>query len=169
MYPLQVDESDKSSEHFVGETAALNRRLRRTKGAKFPILYNFQDEDELFDAENQLQQSSNQENSIISARVSYQKFWGRKKYFQIKSCIDSGHYNPCLSTNRRDWSCGICHSGEFKCRCDSGVKELSPYRLVFWNSQIAYNTRNTIYTIGLGLYLPKTHPESAPDWRTIQW
>jgi hypothetical protein len=153
-------------EDFVGETAALNKKLRRTKGARVPTLNHFDSEDELFDYEQTLTRNDISDNAIIAARKRYQLFWGAVKREQLHD------HDTCVPTTQRDWSCGLCRCGQgmtIICRCDDGKKMLSPTRIVFWNSRIAWETRNLIYEVGTGIYVPKKNPDLAPDWRVLDW
>lgn len=156
-----------SGEDYVGETAALNRRLRKTKGARVPHLYDFESEEHLFHVESEVTRADETDNRILAARQKYTAFWGA-----VKRAEFHGSHDQCIPTNRRDWTCGLCRCGKgmsMTCRCDEGKKMLSPNRIVFVNSHIAWQSRNLIYEIGTGNFVPKAKPEIAPDWRVLDW
>ncbi len=75
-----------NGEDYVGETDALSRRLMQTKGAKFPVLYNFESEDELDEVESKMTKNDEDDSKIIAARRRYMAYWGAVKYQQ-----DQGH------------------------------------------------------------------------------
>jgi len=157
-------------EDLVGETKALNRKLRQTKGAKVPHLYDFESEEELFHVESELTKADWSDQVLISARVAYQKFWGKVKWAEFQKHLD--HDDRCIPTNMREWACGLCRCGKgmtMFCRCDSGKKQMSPTRIVFVNSHEAWFNRNLVYDLNLHVYVPKQNPEPAPDWRTLSW
>lgn len=171
MSRIEVDESDRANEHFVGETRALNKKLRQAiKKTKHEVAFEFNDEDELFAAEETLNKEFEKENELIANRIAYQMYWGNRKKEQVLAHIARGCYNPCRPTSQRDWSCGLCKCGrgEFKCLCDSGRKMLSPYKIVFINSAEAAFQRSKIWELGVG-YVPKKTREIAPDWRSVNW
>lgn len=158
-----------SGEDYVGETAALNRKLRKTKGARVPSLYHFDSEEELFHVDKELETARDSDDIIINKRKRYQAYWGAVKRMEMLTHLD--HYEECVPTTQRDWSCGICRCGnsKFKCLCDEGKKMLSPMRIAFQNSYIAWQVRNLVYDINSHQYLPKTTPIAAPDWRDLDW
>jgi len=158
-----------SGEDYVGETAALNRKLRKTKGARVPSLYHFDSEEELFDTEGRIVQAQESDDNIIGQRRLYQQYWGAVKREWAYNHQPWECRSACIPTDRREFSCGGCDHGPFHCLCNDGKKWLSHSRIVFWNSAIAWSYRNLVYVIGAGVYVPRANPEPAPDWRSLDW
>lgn len=157
-------------EDYIGETAALNKKLRRTKGARVPHLMDFDSEEALFDYEEELQKNDSSDNRIIQARRRYMAYWGAVKREWADNHEPWNCSTYCQPTDRRGWACYMCQcSGPFRCICNEGKKRLSPQRIVFWNSRIASDYRNLIYVVGEGIYVPKKNPIPATDWREVSW
>lgn len=150
-------------EDYVGQLSAVRRKMLATT-ASSEIIYNFEDEEELFACERGMQIEKSAEARLLSQRKSYMAFWGYRKAVEALN-----HEKHCKYTCDR---CGLCrasHAVQFYCLCGEGKKFMSPYRVVFLNSIIREDWRTKIYHVGYGWEVKNPPSETQPDWRRMNW
>lgn len=155
-----------NNEDYVGELKALRRRL--LSKIRQPVAYKYDSEEELIAESDNIDRIKYNEDILKARRLAYCLYWASEKAKERESHSLLPHWAPCPS-------CGLCQcrmalgSDRFRCLCPDGKKMLSPYRIVFLNSQIREYWRTTIYEIGRGPS-PKNKVQSpSPDWKELSW